>query len=262
MIRYYCSGFDVENSFGHGLGEKFKSELKKTDSIVYIPGGPKKVEKSIKKYLPLFRKHFATCQIHFETENLITPDTPSAMAQNMVKNADFVMLMGGDPIMQKDMCEKLGIMDALKNYNNGIMLGYSAGAMLMSKYIIITPGCEEHPDPKSKDSFVTTGLNLDGLSIYPHNNTADIEYPDVLDLDGEVYRKSDLIQVAKDYGEYYLLQDNKRETGKVDVSLIKSIDGKITTYIENAGKIWVVGSGGIKLYNNSITPIMKKDREY
>ena len=27
MIRYYCSGFDVNNAFGHGLGEMFKREL-------------------------------------------------------------------------------------------------------------------------------------------------------------------------------------------------------------------------------------------
>lgn len=28
MIRYYCSGFDTNNAFGHGLGVMFKQELK------------------------------------------------------------------------------------------------------------------------------------------------------------------------------------------------------------------------------------------
>ena len=45
MIRYYCSGFDMNNAFGHGLGVMFKSELKDTKSIVYIPGGSDKIEK-------------------------------------------------------------------------------------------------------------------------------------------------------------------------------------------------------------------------
>jgi hypothetical protein len=46
MIRYYCSGFDINNAFGHGLGEMFKTELKDTKSIIYIPGSPEKIEKA------------------------------------------------------------------------------------------------------------------------------------------------------------------------------------------------------------------------
>lgn len=46
MIRYYCSGFDVNNAFGHGLGDMFKTELKDNKSIVYIPGGAEKNRKS------------------------------------------------------------------------------------------------------------------------------------------------------------------------------------------------------------------------
>ena len=54
MIRYYCSGFDINNAFGHGLGEMFKAELKDTKSIVYIPGSPEKIEKARTKYVPAF----------------------------------------------------------------------------------------------------------------------------------------------------------------------------------------------------------------
>lgn len=57
----------------------------------------------------------------------------------------FVMLMDDDPFKQKDMCEKLSVLEEVKRYD-GIMLGFSAGAMLMSKYIIITPCSEEYPD--------------------------------------------------------------------------------------------------------------------
>ena len=27
MTRYYCSGFDINNAFGHGLGDMFKTEF-------------------------------------------------------------------------------------------------------------------------------------------------------------------------------------------------------------------------------------------
>ena len=58
MTRYYCSGFDINNAFGHGLGDMFLSELKDTKSIVYIPGSPEKIQKAREKYIPAFTEHF------------------------------------------------------------------------------------------------------------------------------------------------------------------------------------------------------------
>lgn len=232
MIRYYCSGFDVNNAFGHGLGDMFKTELRDTKSIVYIPGSPEKIEKAKTKYIPLFTNHFKNVGIKFDEVNLITPDIISDEAREMIRKASFIMLMGGDPFKQKEMCEKLGILEELKKYN-GIMMGFSAGAMLMSKYIIITPCSEEYPDFQIGD-----GLNLDEISIYPHNNTSEETYPDTLVVGDETYKKEDLLQVAKEYGNFYLLQDND-----TDISIIKFSNGSIEFYIENNGKIWEVSDG-------------------
>lgn len=240
MYRYYCSGFDINNAFGHGLGEMIKTELENTNSIVYIPGGPEKIEKSKNKYVPLFTEHFNSAGIKFDENILITPDMDSIEAQKLVKNADFVMLMGGDPFKQKEMCESLGLLSVLKEYD-GVMLGFSAGAMLMSKYIIITPCSEEYPD-----FHIEEGLNLDNLSIYPHNNTSDEIYPDELVSGDEIYKKADLIEVAKKYGDFYLLQDH--DNGVTDVSLIKSTNGNIEFYTENNGKIWIANNEEVKLF--------------
>lgn len=234
MTRYYCSGFDISNAFGYGLGDMFKSELKDTKSIVYIPGNPDKIEKAKTKYIPAFNEHFKKVDIEFEEVNIITPELTNEEAKAMINNASFVMLMGGDPFKLKDMCQQLDILDNLQKYN-GVMLGFSAGAMLMSKYIIITPCSEEYPD-----FHIEEGLNLDGISIYPHNNTESEEYPDTLVVGDEIYQKEDLLQVARNYGSYYLLQDHLREDGTTDVSIIKSNDGEIEFYYENKGKIWEV----------------------
>ena len=233
MTRYYCSGFDINDCFGHGLGQMFKSELANTNNIVFIPGGISKVEKAKSKYIPLFLKHFKNVGIEFQEAHLITPDLSSDTAKQMIKNASFIMLMGGDPFSQKEMCAKLGILDELKSYN-GVMLGFSAGAMLMSKYIIVTPCSTEYPDFRIEE-----GLNLDGISIYPHNNTPNEIYPDELVSGDETYKKSDLLQVAKQYGKFYLLQDNVNSNGKTDISVIKSVNGNIEFYTENEGKIWL-----------------------
>ncbi len=242
MVRYYCSGFDLDNIFGHGLGNMLKDELKNTKSIVYVPGGAEKVEKARLKHIPNFTKHFQNVGIEFESVNVITPELSSDEAKKMVKNASFVMLMGGDPFKQKELCERLDIMNELKNFN-GVMLGFSAGAMLMSKYIIITPCSEEFPD-----FHIEPGLNLDGISIYPHNNTSDKEYPEELVSGDEVYKKSDLLQVAKDYDKFYLLQDNLREDGLTDISFIRCSNGNVEFCIENEGKIWEADKD-IKLVN-------------
>lgn len=241
MIRYYCSGYDINNAFGHGLGDMLKKELKGTRSLVLIPGGEDKIEKVKSKYLPIFVEHFKNVGINFDEVSLITTDMEQEIAIEKVASADFILLMGGDPFKQKDICEKLGLIDTLKNYN-GIMMGFSAGAMLMSKYIIITPCSEEYPD-----FHIEEGLNFDELSIYPHNNTTSEDYPEILYVNDEEYKRDDLISVANDYGNFYLLQDNCRENGITDVSLIKSTDGKIEFYTENDGKIWEVDKNGVKL---------------
>lgn len=231
MIRYYCSGFDVNNAFGHGLGDMFKTELKDNKSIVYIPGGAEKIEKVKEKYIPTFTKHFKSVGIEFEVVNLITPNLSKEEASKMISNASFIMLMGGDPFKQKEMCEKLGILEDLKNYN-GIMVGFSAGAMFMSKYIIVTPCSQEYPDFR-----IEKGLNFDEISIYPHNNTFEEIYPNTLVVGHETYQKEDLIKVANEYDSFYLLQDYG-----TDISIIKSTNGNIEFYTENNGKIRKVTS--------------------
>lgn len=241
MTRYYCSGFDINNAFGHGLGEMFKRELTDTKSIVFVPGGDDKIEKAVKKHIPVFIEHFKNIGIQFDKVELIIPDLSKHEAQEMIKNASFVMLMGGNPFKQKELCSRLGLLRELQNYN-GVMLGFSAGAMLMSKYIIITPCSEEYPDFQ-----IDQGLNLDNISIYPHNNTSDQIYPETLVVGNEIYQKEDLVKVANDYEEFYLLQDNIRENGLTDVSIIKSSDGMLEYYIENEGKVWKATKDGVIL---------------
>ena len=241
MTRYYCSGFDINNAFGYGLGAMFLNELKDTNSIVYIPGGEDKIQKVKEKYVPMFTEYFNKIGIKFKKSIIISSDMSQTEAQNYIRNASFVLLMGGDPHKQKNLCTKLGLIEELKNFN-GVMLGFSAGAMLMSKYIIITPCSEEYPD-----FHIEEGLNLDGISIYPHNNTNEANYPDTLVAEDETCQKADLIKVAKDYGDFYLLQDYLRSDGLSDVSLIKSVNGNLEIYKENNGKVWIVNKDEIKL---------------
>jgi len=232
MARYYCSGFDITNAFGHGLGELFRQELKSNGSIVFIPGGVERVEKAKNKTVPVFLEHLKNVGIEFEESILITPDLTKEQAREAVKHADMLMLLGGNPFRLKELCVEQDLIKGLREYK-GLMVGLSAGAMFMSKYIIVTPCSEEYPDFQ-----VEEGLNLDGISIYPHNNTEEEEYPEKVVSGDEIYVRNDLLKVAAEYGAFYLIQDHMREGGETDVSLIKVTDGKPEYYTENQGKIW------------------------
>lgn len=255
MIRYYCSGYDIKDPFGNGLGDMIKNELSNTNSVVYVVGSPKKpekIEKAENKHKKNFDESFARNGIPFENSYIIKPDTNPEVAGKWIDESSFLMLMGGDPFDQKEMCEELGIIDNIKNYK-GVMMGFSAGAMLMSKKIIITPCSDEYPE-----FHIGDGLNLDGISIFPHNNTPEEEYPDVLDVGGEIYRKEDNIKVAQEYGEYYLLQDNMNDDMSFDVSIIKSTNGNLEYYTENNGKIWLATSEGINLFVPELSKQIKR----
>ena len=47
MIRYYCSGYDIRDPFGNGLGDMIKNELSNINSVVYVVGSPKKPNCSV-----------------------------------------------------------------------------------------------------------------------------------------------------------------------------------------------------------------------
>ena len=107
----------------------FLSELKDTKSIVYIPGSSEKIQKAREKYIPAFTEHFKNVGIQFDSSIIITPEMNSDEAQKAVREASFIMLMGGDPFKQKEMCEKLGLLEELKKYDvyakTGIIYTYN-----------------------------------------------------------------------------------------------------------------------------------------
>ena len=119
--------------------------------------------------------------------------------------------------------------------------------MLMSKYIIITPCSEEYPD-----FHIEEGMNLSNISIYPHNNFEGEEYPDILNIGDETYKKDDLLKVASDYGDFYLLQDHFVDRGITNVSLIRTCGNEIEFICEQGGKIFLCNSNGIEHLKNKL----------
>ena len=242
-INYFCSGFNTENAFWPELARQLKKDLTGTKRIVYIPGSntPEKNEKALTKYIPAFTEHFRKIGIKFDAVECITPNTDETKAKEFVENSDMVMLMGGNPILQQELYLSKGLKPILKNYH-GVILGYSAGAMNMSKHIIITPCSDEYPD-----FDIRPGLNLSGISIYPHINFEGDCFPDKIDAGGDVTVSNDLLKVAGEYGSFYCIQDYERNDNLFDVSLIRTCGDDIQFLVENNGKIWEVTNTEFRL---------------
>ena len=235
-INYFCSGFDKENAFQGMLGEYLKKDLVTTKRIIYIPASNKeeKVKRVMEEKIPMFKEHFRKIGIIFEEEICITKDTPIEEAKLLVKDSDMVMLMGGNPFHQKELLEEKELIDILKNYN-GVILGFSAGAMNMSKYIIITPCSEEYPDFDIRE-----GLILSNISIYPHINFEGEIFPEKIIMGDEITVSKDLQTVSEKYGIFYCLQDVEKELGMTKVSLIRTTKEEMNFINYNEGKVWEV----------------------
>lgn len=244
-INYFCSGFNTENAFWTELAEQLKKDLTGTDRIVYIPGSntPEKIEKALKKYIPAFTEHFRKIGIIFDDVECITPEMDEEEAKELVMNSNMVLMMGGNPFLQQELYSSKGLTPILQNYN-GVILGFSAGAMNMSKYIIITPCSEEYPD-----FDIRPGLNLSGISIYPHNNFEGNIFPEQIDMGGEITVSTDLLKVAKEYEPFYCLQDHTRSDGLTNVSLIRTCGDDIQIITDNEGKVWKVTDSEFQIVN-------------
>ena len=245
-INYFCSGFDINNAFWDELACQLKADLKNTKRIVYIPGSTKenKIEKAKNVYIPAFTEHFRKIGIEFEYVECITPDMSKEEAQKLVLDSNMIFLLGGNPFLQQELYNSKGLVPILKKYN-GVIMGMSAGAMNMSKYIIITPCSEDYPD-----FDIRPGLNLANISIYPHNNFEGESFPELVDLGGEITKSKDLIKVACEYSNFYCLQDYKNNEGIVQVSLIRTCGKEIEIFTNNDGKVWEVSKEGFTIINN------------
>ena len=94
--------------------------------------------------------------------------------------------------------------------------------------------------------------NLSNISIYPHNNFEGNEYPNKIDLGDEIYTKDDLLKVASQYGNFYLLQDHMTNENITNVSLIRTHNDEMEFITQNEGKVFVATPNGIELLKNKL----------
>ncbi len=86
--------------------------------------------------------------------------------QDMIDDADFIMLAGGHVPTQHAYFEYLGLRDKMKHYN-GIVMGISAGSMNAADIVYVQPEEEGESIDPGFERFVR-GLGLCKVNVLPH----------------------------------------------------------------------------------------------
>jgi len=230
MVKYYGTSILKPDGYSKHVANFLTKDIKNNNRMIFIPADFEDVVEisyQIEKHLAYFSK----IGIEFKEYVDITMYVGSENIKEIILNADVIILGGGNPFVQFEYLKKYGI-DVLLGEYNGVLMGYSAGAMCMSKHIVMTPLNDEYPEFDIRD-----GMNLDGISIIPHFNINGSLIPDSITNEyGETMVIADLYQASKYVGLLYLLSDVPQATFiRCEKELIEVIDGDC--YLIEQGEI-------------------------
>ena len=157
----------------------------------------------------------------------------------------MVYLMGGYPFSQKAFLEENELQECLREYS-GVVLGISAGAVNMSKYIImVTDGVN------SDETRVEEGLGLVDFSVFPHCAFSGDTFAESFYIGSDLVESRKLLTACKDKGDVYFLQ-NKTESDTLKISLIRVKDRKKEFVSIYDGRVWKVVEEGFELIEDYI----------
>ena len=244
MATYYlCSGFGPEHSFVNKFGEMLANDLKLRKSLVMIPcGGDKEATEA---HVGFVTQQLEEVGIVFERKIILSKDMSREEQCRYIKDADLVYLMGGYPFSQKAFLEENELQECLREYS-GVVLGISAGAMNISKYIImVTDGVN------SDEMRVEEGLGLVDFSVFPHCAFSGDTFAKSFYIGSDLVESQNLLMACKEKGDVYFLQ-NKTETDALKISFIRVKDGKKEFVSIYDGRVWRAVEDGFELIRDYI----------
>lgn len=194
MKYYLLSGMNKENgyNFYKEIGNIFKKELKKFDTIIYIPTYPENKDKCIELS---HSENFRNIGIYFDRSIVLDYSYSINQIKEIISENELIFLYGGNPYKQMEFIIKYGIRDLIKNKT---IIGLSAGSINMCKKAICTK------DEDFKESNMYNGMGLIDFSIEPH---FDINNIDVLEDLKRFSKEVDIYALEDD--AYIIVEDNK-----------------------------------------------------
>lgn len=195
---FYVSSLGDQATYLQTIRHQLKAVMNKPITLIFVPSSPVEYP-TRKEFEQDFVNQLKGMSIQLKKVISLNPDSSNKEFKRAFEAADFIYLHGGNPIEFMDFLKEKKVKKFLKNYQ-GIIMGLSAGAMLMSEHIVLTPTNEEYSDFVVKKAFGYQKVN-----IFPHMNFDKIVYSTYMTGDGLV-KLEDLMTLSHDV-DIQLLRD-------------------------------------------------------
>ena len=150
MIKYLFSNIDKVNGFNEQQIKYLSIDLKTCKSILFVPGDYDKEKYII--YKDKIIGWFENIDIIFKEKHLTSLD-------GELKCYDAIFLMGGNPINQIEIINKINLKNIINKAK--VVIGVSAGAINLSKEAI-------YFNDYSEKIEMYDGIGLTDINVYPH----------------------------------------------------------------------------------------------
>ena len=198
---------DEENGrFNDFMTEYLKKNINNEYSMIFInaPGiGGEEY------YLKNMMRCFERAGIELKAVLDVEPNTTREEVDDFINANEkiFFFLMGGNPYSQMETIERLDLKQTIKGFN-GLVIGFCAGTINLSKYSIIT----SDEDFKNPDTYLCIGR--EDICIEPHYTSADNDKRngEILEFSKKYNTK---IYCVPDESIIYFENGKKTELGKI-----------------------------------------------
>lgn len=230
MSRFYYSDiFECQESY-----DILKQELKNKSKMVFIPASFDETKnENLKNQILEF---FLNIGIIITDGKILSPYENGINFRKEIMETDIVFFLDGNPSIQLDMIERLGIRDAITK-TNATIIGTNNGSKTMSKNIWLLPN-----EFFTTDMTIKRGLALTKISVYPKYNTEGM-LMDEYDTGERVISKKDILTGVSKTSEVFLLNDTN-------------------CIIDNEGNFNFIGNDLIKVMNEGIIRYKSVEKTY
>ena len=198
---------DEENGrFNDFMTEYLKKNINNEYSMIFINApGIGGEEYYLKNMMRCFEKAGIKLKAVLDVEPNTTREELDAFINANEKI--FFFLMGGNPYSQMETIERLDLKQTIKGFN-GLVIGFCAGTINLSKYSIIT----SDEDFKNPDTYL--GIGREDICIEPHYTSADNDKRngEILEFSKKYNTK---IYCVPDESIIYFENGKKTELGKI-----------------------------------------------
>lgn len=191
------SGFPAHH-FTDEIAEVLQKNITERGKLVFISAWPDEYTRNDEDSDGMYEM-FAERGMAFTKHYVIDQRTSATEAVKLVREADCIFLMGGDPIRQIKLIRKLGLVPELEK-SQAVILGVSAGSMNLGKYVA------EIWDTKA----FYEGIGLTDITIKAHYEEGEWFLPVLKDLSRE-----HPIIAMEDESAIFLQNDEKSLIGRM-----------------------------------------------